>query len=125
MADIYQNASLTIAAAAAKDDEGGLFRIRPSKILRLDTSALEKFNIRDVIYVRKDFHSGSDGRLKVSSNRHRQHNRLLTRAWVLQERLLSLRIVYFGKRELIGNACNALRVNVSHNSTDISTRLLI
>lgn len=94
MASIYRNSYLTIAAAAAAGPaEGLLFPTTPgywdSESLDLDPT-----KIPFPVYVRLclSFTVGHIGR--------KQNHNLLKRAWVLQERLLSPRVVYFGINEV-------------------------
>ncbi|KAF2652568.1 HET-domain-containing protein, partial [Lophiostoma macrostomum CBS 122681] len=71
MATIYRNASLVLAATASEDSQGGLFRRRSTKI-----------------QPHEDHHN-------------RSSMPLLSRAWALQERLVSGAIVHFLDEEII------------------------
>ena len=103
MGTIYENAFLTIAASWSPDSNRGLFlkkswMYRPRKM----TSA--------GIYVKAVPVGHSDGVLLLSTSvEHAEeqtmireaHWPLFTRAWVFQERLLSARVIHFGKNELL------------------------
>lgn len=84
MSHIYANATITIAAAAAADDMRGFLGQRH----HLNSPVL---------------HS-TDGLIKIRRDIHRdlsEPGRLMTRAWVFQERLLSRRILYFEEHEMV------------------------
>lgn len=91
MADIYRNAVITLSAAASKGPSDGLFRetqpehrgrelVHP--LLKSDDHSPRFFTRRPIDHYRKD-------------------HPLLDRGWVLQERLLSPRVLHFGTYELI------------------------
>jgi hypothetical protein len=86
MADIYQGCLLTIAAAAAANSAQGLFsQISPEPRGALLSDLTEQEDDSNV-WIRQEL----------------EHERepLGTRGWVLQERVLSPRTLYFGKDEL-------------------------
>lgn len=96
MCKIYENSLLTLAAASSSSGHGGLFY--PSARVEMTGSAPEK--------------SGQTYRVFARFNvTHRFFNfPLMNRAWVLQERLLSPRTLYFTHQELVwecrsGNVC--------------------
>jgi hypothetical protein len=93
MAGIYGNSQCTIAALASDNDEGGCYRERPAFFGRLVTFP------------------GADGDLQISHPRSRYFEReyeasglkaapLHRRAWVVQERALSPRTLYYGSTGL-------------------------
>lgn len=87
MADIYSRAVLTIAASLAERDTDSLFSHAPQTYR---SKRLTNFNGSDV-FVRMTMDHGH-GPAPLP---------LLNRAWVLQERLLSPRIVHFTHQELV------------------------
>ena len=87
MAAVYENALCTIAAAGATDAHGGCFATR-------DPLRMAKCRLSD---------SGRDGSCIIASGRGSaspaaviSRSPLASRAWVLQERLLSKRMIHFG-----------------------------
>lgn len=87
MADIYSRAVLTIAASLAERDTDSLFSYAPKPYCSKLLSSLNGSKI----FVRKTMDHGH-GPAPLP---------LLNRAWVLQERLLSSRIVHFTHQELV------------------------
>ncbi|EFW99014.1 tol protein [Grosmannia clavigera kw1407] len=84
MADIYQNALITIAAAKAGDGSAGCYSQRDPGYLDLRTVVLGR------VYTRKC----------APSSRRLNDLPLLRRGWVLQEMLLSTRVVYYMHQEV-------------------------
>jgi hypothetical protein len=89
MANIYQNAFLTLAATISSDGSGGCFSInhRPVQEHQLDSG----------IMVRKKLSHWQIPPTKVSARSYP----LLSRAWVLQERYMSRRVLHFCEQELV------------------------
>jgi hypothetical protein len=87
MGDIYRNSICTIAATASKDGDGGLFRVRnPLRNQRCEIWANEQHGIYIEIQDR------------VPLERYRREvsgGPLNNRAWTLQERYLSPRVLHF------------------------------
>jgi hypothetical protein len=103
MASIYENASLTIAAAAAPDANQGLFTQGNQTVASPQPLARTPVDI----YVRKTM-PYSLGHIDCGNIENidqfsiptaRQHS-ISSRGWCLQERLLSRRIVFFGRHEV-------------------------
>lgn len=96
MASIYKNGLLTIAAAAASGPKGGLFPTEAASAPPVDGTPLDLGELRlpYPVFVRRYF-PYDVGHL----TRQTQSHRLLDRGWVLQERLLSPRVAYFGFSE--------------------------
>ena len=97
MKNVYTNALLTIAAAGAKDSSVGCFR--PRNPISIETPRVQPswsglssdpFCIVD----RNLWKSGID------------YSPLLARAWVVQERFLSSRTLYFGEKQMFWECCH-------------------
>jgi len=87
MATIYEQAHLTIAATAASNSRSGLFA--------LDRERFKAQKLRNCeLYVRE-----KPDRFPLPKFPSKGFP-LLTRAWVYQERLLSPRMVHFGKDQV-------------------------
>ena len=96
MANVYQNAYITLAAGASEDSEGGFFRTADK--IYADPKSIEvplhrRGSVKATIYLRQ--------RLSHIDEKKR-HNRmpLETRGWAFQERLLSRRFLCFGAHEV-------------------------
>lgn len=87
MAEIYAHSALTIAASLAKQDSDSMFISTPGHHCSM---SLRKFDCKD-IFIRKTLDHGH-GPTPLP---------LLNRAWVLQERLLSPRVIHFTDQELV------------------------
>ena len=94
MASIYRNALLTLAATAATGPKDGLFYSARPELRNQKPLELGRFNVPFPVYTRPHM------RYDVGHLMHGQEHSLLERGWVLQERLLSPRVVYFGANEV-------------------------
>ncbi|KAF2121226.1 heterokaryon incompatibility protein-domain-containing protein, partial [Lophiotrema nucula] len=90
MADIYRNSVVTISAAAGAGPYAGLFAQGAGELgtVEIDNPRLQQ-NQMPQIYARS-----------VLDHQRTEHP-LCNRAWVLQERLLSPRVIHFGNNELL------------------------
>ncbi|KAK3897632.1 heterokaryon incompatibility protein-domain-containing protein [Staphylotrichum tortipilum] len=88
MADVYRNAYLTVTAAWADSADGGLFAA-PGHGTAIGPSLTE-------VRVRRTDHFASATEFPV-----------LKRGWIYQERLLSARVLYFGRHELLWECAHA------------------
>jgi Heterokaryon incompatibility protein (HET) len=89
MGDIYRNSVCTIAATASKDGDGGCFRLR-STLRNLPCRLWDDEGHEIRVDVERDF-VAKRYRLEVNSGP------LNARAWVLQERILSPRILHYSE----------------------------
>jgi hypothetical protein len=96
MSDIYQNASLTLAATVSSSDSEGCYpdEILPSHIVIRPEA---RDSDRPAIAIRKALHHWN----QMPASQVALKFPLLSRAWVFQERLLSRRILHFCDSELI------------------------
>jgi hypothetical protein len=94
MADIYQNAYITLAATASDSADQGLYTLDNSlKLHRTDRPPLALVRYRDS--------TGREVFSRIYFNHNMQEFPLLQRGWVYQERLLSPRVLHFAGDELI------------------------
>ncbi|OAQ90114.1 heterokaryon incompatibility protein [Purpureocillium lilacinum] len=92
MANVYANSTITIAASLASGDAEPLFATAP------------------VAHLAKTLHAhGVYARKTLAHGHGAQPLPLMSRAWVLQERLLSPRVVHFTPEELVWECMEALR----------------
>jgi hypothetical protein len=94
MGKVYSNGLLNIAATSSTDGEGGLFTERPSK-LPLESTAC---------YISSFWTDHSSSNLLIH-RRSLPHTMLLagpllSRGWVLQERIMAKRMLHFGQQQL-------------------------
>lgn len=103
MSDVYNNALVTISADAAADASQGLF---PNPKVRRTFNEVYPIDCpgpggkRSRVYVRPRYEalSGVEGISHASIEP--EESKLSTRGWVLQERVLSPRMLHFSKEEL-------------------------
>jgi len=102
MASVYDNSYCNVAAATAKDSQGGCYATRdpltfaPCRIATTD---------KGVFYACLDWFHGTLEELEEESD-----SGLFSRAWILQELLLPPRVLYFGSKGLYF-ACKKLRAD--------------
>src|SRR5436190_8427329 len=98
MGDIYEQATLTIAAAAASDSEKGLLPVPPERQQPLHSSITLKF----------DAESHLEQKISLSPKNENEESfwdcvyssPLARRAWTYQEHLLSPRVLMYGARQI-------------------------
>jgi hypothetical protein len=95
MCDVYSNATLTLAASSAVGDREGFLGPRPHALKPMAYTLSSHLDLVSNLEVRHQ-------------PKHDREHPLLRRAWVLQERLLSRRIVFFENDELVWE-CRAKR----------------
>ena len=98
MNKVYKRSALTISALDSKNGDGGLFRLREMAQLQPCRAGV----LRDLSGEREELYVYSGGAVEEIEN-----GPLSRRAWVLQERLLSPRMVYYGRNQIFWE-CNEL-----------------
>ncbi|KAK5652036.1 hypothetical protein OQA88_10939 [Cercophora sp. LCS_1] len=99
MGSVYSNAACTIASTASATSTGGCFHSRETSTLlpvRIGVSSPDAL-LPSLIYVRRDD--------TVAFTRGVDLAPLNTRGWVMQERLLSRRVLHFGEDLLFWECC--------------------
>jgi hypothetical protein len=113
MATIYQGAFLTVSATRSPEDGNGLFSVTPGvrdKCRKL--SCLNGDGPHQSIWVRPYF-DHFEPRTVITAFGHSSQMTIFQRGWVLQERLLSSRILHFGPE---GSVTKTRPVNVRASS---------
>lgn len=92
MGDIYCGAHINIAATGSSDGEGGLFHNR--NVLKVQPCLIQLCvdNVQARFVVEAD---------KAIERENIEQSPLLSRAWVLQERLLAPRVLHFAQEQMI------------------------
>ncbi|KAJ0420844.1 heterokaryon incompatibility protein-domain-containing protein [Aspergillus carlsbadensis] len=129
MASIYRNGHFTLAATRSRSGNGGMFRPTPDVEVRGRAPSGESLCLyfREVIEHhtelfkgkfsadenrRNDYDDDGDDVKDDFSKRHTSMRRnfpLLSRAWVFQERMLSTRVIHFGRHELFFECQSGMR----------------
>ncbi|KAH4114971.1 hypothetical protein HBH47_190160 [Parastagonospora nodorum] len=113
MSSVFSNAVVTIAAADAEDHAQGMFRGRTARCIRpFQVPFFEHPSVKaeDIQYI---FPQN-----RLVGGRSRTKGTLDTRGWILQEQLLSKRIIYYDKGEvywdcITSSACESSPVSIS------------
>ncbi|KAF3767272.1 hypothetical protein M406DRAFT_89786, partial [Cryphonectria parasitica EP155] len=102
MATVYSNGALTIAATKSPNGQGGIFSQTQDTLVSGQTPAGEGYRVffRELIDHHLESQEEIEGDDTLASNPTSRYFPLLTRAWVYQERMLSTRVVHFGKYEV-------------------------
>ncbi|KXJ88167.1 heterokaryon incompatibility protein-domain-containing protein [Microdochium bolleyi] len=108
MHDVYQNAHFSIAALSARDADGGLFFERdPASVVPSFVRIKTTPGGEEEAFMYRDEDGGS---WKASSWRGEP---LTERSWVLQERLLAPRTLYFGSKQIFWECRERKRCEVN------------
>jgi len=119
MCDIYSNARLTLVESAGRDMEKRLFSKASAQYVPKPIQVKDAQGNTQDLYLRRSFlhpdYMVNQGRVPVWN-----------RAWVLQERLLSRRLLVFGSEELSwqcqsGNQCEC---GLDQNKSEAETRMM-
>jgi hypothetical protein len=97
MAEVYAGATVTIAATSAEDGRQGLFVDKAAWNKAVPFSMANSQGEQTTVYIR----SASDDHHDISHSNLFKAHPLSCRGWVLQERLLSTRILMFTSCELV------------------------
>ncbi|KAH8597605.1 hypothetical protein B0O99DRAFT_592754 [Bisporella sp. PMI_857] len=116
MANIYQNSYITLAAAAAANDSEGCFMQTQISSKEFKLTASEAY---PPIFVRRKL----DHWIIPPTEASMQQAPLLTRGWVFQERILSPRVLYFCRRELLWECECVITCECGSESQLASTKL--
>ncbi|KAL2115194.1 hypothetical protein VTJ04DRAFT_10857 [Mycothermus thermophilus] len=120
MNHVYHNAALTMSADGAENPAQGLFARPAARVSANNTVTLmtEDPTGRPVeIYARLRCSPPSDPDSAPHSSFHYQKSKLSTRGWVVQERILSPRMVHFYNEELVWSCFGLQRLAPSQSST--------
>lgn len=107
MQDVYKNSYLTISALSATDNEGGcLFERDPEKVAPSAVSMRKSPDQEPATF-------GFESEMKFGWFRMFEGQPITKRAWILQERLLSSRVLHFGSKQVFWECCerNACETN--------------
>ncbi|KAK3905414.1 heterokaryon incompatibility protein-domain-containing protein [Staphylotrichum tortipilum] len=96
MADIYQNARVTLAASASRNSRSGLYHPPGIPSIPYGTIHYDRVSIGIRRLPRHPVYRRTDKGIEANNASFP----LFTRAWVFQERLLSPRIIHFGAHEM-------------------------
>ncbi|KAF2465673.1 HET-domain-containing protein [Lindgomyces ingoldianus] len=110
MQDVYKNSFLNISALGAADDEGGCFVKRDPKGVSPTVVHLKRRDNEEPEPFRFELEKGWAWRLTFQSEP------IVTRAWVVQERLLSPRVLHFGRKQVFWE-CRQLNACEIHPET--------
>lgn len=113
MASVYEHAQLTLAAAASADSQGGLFRKAVSEACLSPQGNVCMRRLPDPKFFKNP---ERDQSLPDRSSP------LLRRAWVLQERMLSRRVLHFTPLELVFECRVGKATESGHDWIDASTK---
>jgi hypothetical protein len=97
MADVYQNAFMTLAATTSSDGSGGCFSVHYKPVREFKLSSWFNARNRTSLFVREKLDHWRIPSTRVSAESYP----LLSRGWALQERYLSRRMLHFCQQELI------------------------
>jgi hypothetical protein len=121
MSSVFSGAVVTIAVADAEDQSQGIFRKRPARCMRpFYVPYLKALPHRDRMHIDGEAKYYVFPKTNLVGGGTRTKGTLDTRGWVLQEQLLSTRILYYDKGEIYWD-CVTLSAS---ESSPISASLL-
>jgi hypothetical protein len=116
MATVYANSFLTLAATASDNCHGGLFQDLPTtsspfyeRQVPVDIAGSSGPKLWYRHHLSHDALYESEDNVRTFQKSHGLGFPLLSRAWILQESLLSPRIVHFTGWEVVWSCCNGMR----------------
>ncbi|KAF2748768.1 hypothetical protein M011DRAFT_525281 [Sporormia fimetaria CBS 119925] len=107
MSQIYQNATLTLSADGAEDVTGGLLPTEPPESTSAQAQIVQRVEVQGsddaslIFYARLRALPPSSPHSFPHSSLSRAPSKLSTRGWVVQERILSPRMVHFYREEIV------------------------
>lgn len=104
MSDVYRNAIVTLSADAAEDSSGGLFTSTSTRAAAHKTHAIKTTTQAGeaiTIHARQRLTSPSNPHSAPHSSTEVHPSKLSKRGWVLQEKILSPRMIHFYREELV------------------------
>jgi hypothetical protein len=110
MQTVYRNGFLTIAALGARDNDDGCFFLRNPRTVAPTVINLRRQYDGNSLPYRFDEEKNTVIGSFVNEP-------LLKRAWVLQERLLSARVLYFGREQVFWECCETNCCETQPNAT--------
>jgi hypothetical protein len=127
MYEVYKNALCTIAATASSDSRGGLFYRRTSLVPSakfIDDWKGKIYEVFDLGLCITEIDSAPLQRVSVSYSTSGRLRLIKQRAWVLQERLLSPRVIHFGRKQLFWEcdelcACETFPAGLPQTTIDL------
>lgn len=118
MHHVYGNAYVTLAADDSRDSSEGLFRVRPPFFVTptIVTASWKEALSKEFVVIPRRFWSESVAESPLNQ-----------RAWVLQERYLSPRIIHFGESQILWecrslDCCETFPHGIPEVAQDIHTR---
>jgi len=114
MADIYKNASLTLAATLSSESSGGCFATAHPLHMSHKWNLIDSQGHAFEVYSRKSLHT----------KRTVEQLPLLTRAWAFQERIMSPRVLHFTTNELLWECSSGQICECYPNSNGIASSKL-
>lgn len=122
MQDVYRNALFSISALGAKDDQGGCFferdplKTAPTIVSFKLTEDGEEKAFLCILEKGKSWHL------------HFQHEPLVQRSWVVQERLLAPRTLHFGSKQVFWEcreaSCCEMHPQGVHHFEEVRTQVV-
>lgn len=131
MSAVYRNATITLSADGADDASGGLFgspstRTLAHELYSISTEGLDGEPV--MVHARRRSKRPSNPDTSPHSSVRTEPSKLSSRSWVVQERILSPRMVHFHKEELVwscyGQQRCECRLMSGASSSGIFRRLL-
>ncbi|KAF2469044.1 HET-domain-containing protein [Lindgomyces ingoldianus] len=136
MADVYSNAYITLAADAASHSHCGLFITKATDLTKLELGGHQNQESNSMVSIKFTSTDGNntDTETKSKNSTHdtakilntcyatENYSELHTRAWVLQELVLSTRIIRFGNAELLWECLESSVCQCGHPSASFHNK---
>ncbi|KAK3896900.1 heterokaryon incompatibility protein-domain-containing protein [Staphylotrichum tortipilum] len=134
MCDIYSKAYLTIAATHSRDGRGGLFHETPDFEVSGVAPGPGGGNYYRIFFRERIDHHLDCTNVAITQVGHTTitHHPILTRAWVYQERMLSTRVLQFGRyevffecRSVVACECDGIEFHGSSAAAPVAVTKLV